>query len=66
VTGMADGGFRPAYNVQFASDVGGRVIVGVDVVVADSDAGLMAPMAVQLVARAGRAPAEYLVDGGFA
>jgi transposase len=63
---MADGGFRPAYNVQFAADAGGLVVVGVDVVVAGSDAGLMAPMAAQIVARAGRAPAEFLVDGGFA
>ena len=31
---MADGGFRPAYNVQFATTVGGQVIVGVDVIAA--------------------------------
>ncbi len=28
---MGDGGFRPAYNVQFAADVDGRAIVGVAV-----------------------------------
>ena len=29
---MADGGFRPAYNVQFATDTASQVIVGVDVI----------------------------------
>ena len=34
---MGDGGFRPAYNVQFATDCAAQVIVGVDVVTAGSD-----------------------------
>ena len=34
---MADGGFRPAYNFEFATDTAQRVIVGVDVTNAGSD-----------------------------
>ena len=63
---MADGGFRPAFNVQFASDAGSHVVVGVDVNNSGSDGGKMLPMVTQLTARYGRAPEELLVDGGFA
>ena len=63
---MADGGFRPAYNVQFAADTGSQVIVGVDVLTTGSDQGPMGPMVAQIGERHGRIPAEYLADGGFA
>lgn len=63
---MADGGFRPAYNVQFATDVDSQVIVGVAVITAGSDAGQMTPMVEQVRDRAGVVPAAMLVDGGFA
>ena len=63
---MADGGFRPAYNVQFATDTGSQVIVGVGVITAGSDAGQLAPMVDQVEARCGVVPPEWLVDGGFA
>lgn len=63
---MADGGFRPAYNVQFATDVDSQVIVGVEVITAGSDAGQMAPMVEQIRDRTGVVPAAMLVDGGFA
>lgn len=63
---MADGGFRPAYNVQFATATGGRVIVGVDVETTGSDAGRMAPMVEQVKGRYDTVPGEVLVDGGFA
>lgn len=62
---MADGGFRPAYNVQFATTTDSRVIVGVDVVTAGTDGGQLLPMVGQLEARYGRRPTEYLADGGF-
>lgn len=62
---MADGGFRPAYNVQFAADTASQVIVGVDVLTTGSDQGQMRPMVEQIRARHGRYPAEYLADGGF-
>ena len=63
---MADGGFRPAYNVQFATAVDGQVIVGVDVIASGSDAGQLAPMVEQVRGRCGVTPSEVLVDGGFA
>lgn len=62
---MADGGFRPAFNVQFASDTTAQVIVGVDVGDAGSDHGRLTPMLDQLERRHGRVPDEMLVDGGY-
>ncbi len=62
---MADGGFRPAYNVQFATTGDSRVIVGVEVTNVGSDAGEMTPMADQLQERYGERPDEWLADGGF-
>jgi transposase len=63
---MADGGFRPAYNVQFATDTSSQVIVGVDVITSGSDAGQLAPMVDQVEDRSGAVPPEWLIDGGFA
>jgi hypothetical protein len=62
---MADGGFRPAFNGQFATDTATQVIVGVDVSNAGSDLGQAAPMAEQIRARHGTCPDELLVDGGY-
>lgn len=62
---MADGGFRPAYNVQFASDCEAQVFVGVEVVTAGSDMAQLAPMVEQVERRLGRAPGQWLVDGGI-
>jgi transposase len=63
---MADGGYRPAYNVQFATACDSRVIVGVDVVNSGGDGGQMAPMVQQVEHRYHQRPREYLADGGFA
>ena len=63
---MGDGGFRPAYNVQFATDGDTRMIVSVDVTNNGSDGGQMAPMQADVVERYGQTPTNYLVDGGFA
>jgi transposase len=63
---MPDGGFRPAYNVQFATATASQVIVGVGVETTGSDAGQMEPMADQMDERDGVVPPEWLVDGGFA
>jgi transposase len=62
---MPDGGFRPAYNVQFATDVGSGLIVGVDVTNQGTDAGLMDPMLEQIEERTERTPTHHLTDGGF-
>ena len=64
---MPDGGFRPAYNAQFATTTdAARVIVGVDVINRGSDAGQSTPMLAQVEARTGVRPKELLVDGGYA
>lgn len=62
---MADGGFRPAYNVQFATTAETGVVVGVDVTNAGTDGGQMGPMLEQLQQRYHEQPREYLADGGF-
>lgn len=62
---MGDGGFRPAYNLQFGSDSESQIIVGVGVSTSGSDMAQMAPMVEQVVKRCGEAPENWLVDGGF-
>jgi transposase len=61
---MADGGFRPAYNMQIVCDPSSQVIVAVDVETSGSDRGLARPALERLFA-AGVRPSDYLVDGGF-
>jgi transposase len=63
---MADGGYRPAYNVHYAADCGSQVIVGVEVITTGSDMGQLAPMLEQIHGRFDARPAEVLADGGFA
>ena len=63
---MADGGFRPAYSCQFATDTASLVIVGAGVETTGSDAGQMVPMVDQVEDRTGKIPPAWLVDGGFA
>jgi transposase len=62
---MGDGGFRPAYNVQFAADTESQFIVGVGITNAGSDQAEATPMIDQVEQRTGKHPEEYLVDGGF-
>ena len=64
---MGDGGFHPAFNVQFATTTDqARVIVGVEVTNRGSDAGQSTPMLQQIEQRTGVRPDEMLVDGGYA
>lgn len=62
---MGDGGFRPAYNVQFATDGDARMIVAVDVTNNGSDGGQLAPLHEHVCQRYGKVPDNYTVDGGF-
>jgi len=62
---MADGGFRPGYNVQVASAAGEQIVVAVEVCNTGSDRGLMRPMLERLRAHTGHFPGRYLADGGF-
>ncbi|MEI6165470.1 MAG: transposase [Planctomycetota bacterium] len=63
---MANGGFNPAYNVQFVTDTDSGIIVGLDVSSEGSDAGLAIPMVEQIQKRLATTPAELLLDGGYA
>lgn len=62
---MADGGFRPGFNVQLATDTDARVIVGVTVTNSGSDLSQMTPMLDDIERRVGSKPKELLVDGGY-
>jgi transposase len=62
---MADGGFRPGYNVQVASAAGEQIVVAVEVCNIGSDRGLIRPMLERLRTRNGHFPARHLADGGF-
>ena len=63
---MPDGGYRPAYNVQLATDAGSGVIVGAAVVNDGADTGQAEMMEAQVASRSGVHPKDYLIDGGFA
>lgn len=62
---MADNGFRPAANIQFATDTKTRLVVGVDVSLAGVDYGQMNPMMDRVKDATGLLPKELLVDGGY-
>jgi transposase len=62
---MGDGGFRPAYNVQLATDVESRVIVGVGVINNGSDKRQVGPILDDIQRRTGILPREHLADAGF-
>lgn len=62
---MGDGGFRPAFNVQFATATSSQLIAAVSIGNVGSDQGQLAPMVEQLGERYGQRPSEILVDGGF-
>lgn len=63
---MADGGYRPAYNMQFAVDCDSRAITGVGVTNIGSDMGQMEPMLEEVERRTGKKPKQWLADGGYA
>jgi transposase len=62
---MPDGGIRPAYNVQLATDTESRAIVGVEVCNRGTDQSQSQPMRQQVEDRLGQKVAEHLMDGGF-
>lgn len=67
---MADGGFRPSYNVQMVtagSPLGGpRTIVGVRVTNQGSDMGSITPMLEQVEQRTGQLPKTLMADANHA
>jgi transposase len=62
---MADGGFRPAWNMQVVSVAGTPIVVGVEPSTIGSDRGLMRPMLENIRKCFDRLPRRHLADGGF-
>jgi transposase len=63
---MANGGYDPAFNVQFATDGDARVIVGVEVTNGGTDGGELPPMLDQVQQHYGQRPRQALVDSAYA
>jgi transposase len=63
---MADGGFRPAWNVQVVTVAGTSIVVAVKPSTVGSDRGLLRPMLERIRKRFNRLPQCHLADGGFA
>jgi transposase len=67
---MGDSGFRPAYNVQFATvgaKMGGpRTIVGIRVTTNTTDMGSLDPMVDEIQKRTGKLPQALVGDAGHA
>lgn len=61
---MADGGFRPAYNVHLATDTNTTVIVAAEVNNDGTDLHAMLPLAEQIEKTYERKPEQWLADGG--
>jgi transposase len=62
---MANGGYNPAYNVQFSTTVVGGVVVGVGVTNEGVDSNQLEPMVEQIQVTHGVILETVLVDGGF-
>ncbi len=60
-----DGGYRPSYNVQFATDTKTQIVVGVGTDSRGNDFRRLLPMLDQIEKRFGRRPVQALVDGGY-
>lgn len=62
---MANGGFNPALNVQFASDADTRIIVSVTVTNEGTDGGQLDPMHQKVTSNYGKTPEHVLVDSAY-
>lgn len=63
---MANGGYNPAFNVQFASAADARVIVAVDVTNEGTDGGELHPMMEKIKTSYGHPPKKVVTDGAYA
>jgi transposase len=62
---MPDGGIRPAFNLQLATDTSSEAIVGVDVVNSPADQNQSEALRKQVEQRTGQKVKEHLVDEGY-
>jgi transposase len=66
VMAMPDGGFRPAFNVQFTTDADSGLVIDAAVVHTGADNGQMGEAPGRIGTRYGTAPGQVLIDHGFA
>ena len=62
---MADGGWRPAYNVQVKTDPLRGLVVGVEVSQGGADRNQLLPAVADIERRYGKPPGRILADGGY-
>jgi transposase len=62
---MPDGGFRPAYNVQFCAETQQGLVMGVMVTTSGADQDALDPMHRKMTEAYGKPVANVLVDGGY-
>lgn len=62
---MPDGGFRPAYNVQFAAETQHGLIAAATVTTSGADQDALDDVHAKVTQTYGRAPGNWLVDGGY-
>jgi transposase len=62
---QARGAYGPAYNVQISTDAQSKVIVGVGVTQAPTDAGELEPAVKRIETNLGQKPEQVVVDAGF-
>src|SRR5260370_12215835 len=62
---LGDGGFAPAYNLQFATDTESRIIVGLGPTNSGVDSQQLEPMHDQIERRTQATPQQHLADGGY-
>jgi transposase len=65
IMSMADGGFRPAYNVQFKTDPQSGCVVGLDVNNKASDRSQLMEGVEEIERRYAVKPSRVLADGGY-
>lgn len=62
---QAKGAYGPAYNVQISTDAQSKIIVGVGVTQAPTDAAELDPAVERIEANMGDGPEQMVVDAGF-
>jgi transposase len=62
---LADGGSRPAFNIQTALDPKSRIVVDVMLTQKRNDIGLLPPMVEQIETHYGYKPHRVVADGGY-
>jgi hypothetical protein len=62
---QAKGAYGPSYNVQISTDAGAKIIVGVGVTQAATDAAELEPAVERIEANLGEKPKQMVVDGGL-